>query len=105
MLNIYNGDILPIDENLEYTLWYIIPFCAAARGRTWRQLARRYHVFSLGVAANLYWYWASPFKSGRPLRHRTEYYDTQCLLCGMLYHAMYEQLRPPGREAAGAGEL
>ena len=88
VLNIYNGDILPIDENLEYALWYVIPFCAGLRGKTGRQLARRYHVFALGVCVNLYWYWASPFKSGRSLRHRTEYYDTQCLLCSLLYQQL-----------------
>ena len=60
---------------------------------------------SFAFSINLFWYYESPFRPHRTVRHRTEYYDTQCLLCGMLYHAMYEQLRPPGREAAGAGEL
>ena len=106
VMNVYNGDILPIHENLEYLLWYAVPLLGrlARRDRAERWFQRN-HVLIFGAALNLFWYYESPFRPHRTVRHRTEYYDTQCLLCGMLYHAMYEQLRPPGREAAGASEL
>ena len=87
VLNVYNGDVLPIHENLEYALWHAVPL-----GATWlwdqHTLLRtltRHHVLLFGVCCNVFWYYESPFHAHRTIRHRTEYYDTQGLLCAMLY--------------------
>lgn len=93
VLNIYNGDVLPIQENLEYMIWYAVPLvidliCCPS----WQTLSQD-HVLIVGLACNLFWYFESPFYTTNEARHRTEFYDTQALLCALLYHSMYERGR------------
>ena len=92
VLNVYNGDILPIHENLEYALWHAIPLGAAWWAQGPRALVR-HHVLLLGIGCNVFWYYESPFHAHRTIRHRTEYYDTQSLLCAMLYCSMLWRVR------------
>ena len=105
VLNIYNGDLLGIDENIEYMIWFIIPLGVNLIYDSIRWGIKKsyldlvisdcyinlscYFMWVFGIMCNLYWYYFSPFKIGG-IRHRTEYYDTRCLLAGMLYsHILY----------------
>ena len=94
VLNWYNGDVLSsfIHENLEYMLWYAVPLCVALCVRPCAKTLARNHVLLLGMACNLVWFFQYPF-DGVSNRHRTEYYDTQALLCALLYHSTYERVR------------
>ena len=95
ILNVYNGDILGIDNNLEYLLWYILPvvWCSGqylGEGTGGTQISPIcwglvYLAWVLGIVSNLYWYYQTPFRESRSLRHRTEYYDTQVFLSHLLY--------------------
>lgn len=90
VLNLYNGDILPLHENIEYMLWYLVPLVAdVITHPLWSTLARD-HVLLLGVACNILWRYQYPFYDDDDIRHRTEYYDTHTLLCVLLYHSLYE---------------
>ena len=105
VLNIYNGDLFGIDENIEYMIWFILPLgfnlmydmvhCGIKKPnldvviRDGHINLSCYFIWVFGIICNLYWYYFSPFKIGG-IRHRTEYYDTRCLLAGMLYaHILY----------------
>ncbi len=93
VLNVYNGDILGIQENLEYMLWHVVPLgLEMVRSPTLTTLAQ-HHILVLGGACNIFWYYESPFRKVNGIRHRTEYYDTQALLCALLYHSCYEKWR------------
>ena len=93
VLNVYNGDILGIQENAEYGLWFVIPLClhvgADLRRCAW-PVARRNHylIWSLGAICNIYWYFFTPFEKNRSLRHRTEYYDTHAFLASIAFSEM-----------------
>ena len=95
VLNIYNGDILGIPTNLEYVLWHAIPLGLQLLRSPTKATLAAHHVLVMGVGCNLFWFYESPFRPNRLIRHRTEYYDTQCLLCAMLYHACYEHIYRP----------
>lgn len=110
-LNVYNGDLfghyikgVAIPEDIEYMLWFAIPFVAnvlfdlvyvATDGeRSYANvplLLRKlyiscYFVWIIGIGTNLYWHYFSPWKiDPPPHRHRTEYYDSRALLAGMTY--------------------
>lgn len=93
VLNVYNGDVLGIQENLEYLLWHAVPLgIELVRSPTRKTLAQN-HILILGGACNIFWYYESPFRKDKGIRHRTEYYDTQALLCALLYHSCYERWR------------
>lgn len=93
VLNVYNGDILDISSTLEYMLWYIPSLLLGLKTVKLYNL----HVIILGIAANIFWYFESPWNRDKSIRHRTEYYDTQCLMCALIYHHMYELFRQPVR--------
>ena len=84
ILNIYNGDILGINANLEYMIWHIVPLSIFFfRYLIFRRCDELNYYFAelstyiLGIAYNIYWYY-----EWKEDRHRTEYYDTQTfLLC------------------------
>ena len=93
-LNVYNGDILQIDENLEYLLWFLVPliinilydiFFYPSLKREPLVYKTCYIIWILGIISNVYWYYFSPFKIKDSIRHRTEYYATHSLLCSLLY--------------------
>lgn len=93
VLNVYNGNILGIPENLEYMLWHVVPLgIEMVRSPSLKTLAQ-HHTLILGGACNIFWYYESPFRQDKGIRHRTEYYDTQALLCALLYHSCYERWR------------
>ena len=91
VLNVYNGDIIGIQPNLEYLLWYSIPlfliFCQAVWLNSWDQI--KYHCFEvyylfLGIIYNVYWNYAWQLEE-EDKRHRTEFYDSQAVLCCISY--------------------
>ena len=90
VLNVYNGDIIGIDSNIEYLLWYLPPIILYITKKGLIKTLRNLHICLLVIILNLFWYYESPFLPTKKIRHRTEYYDTQCLLCGLLYHTIYE---------------
>ena len=91
VLNVYNGDIFNIPENLEYMLWFLIPliiiflYCIYIKSLVIIK-TNVLEVFYLviGILYNIYWYYAWKLESN-DYRHRTEYYDTQTLLCCISY--------------------
>jgi hypothetical protein len=93
VLNVYNGDVTGMPSSLEYMLWYIPSLLIGLKTVKLYML----HVPILGLALNIFWHYESPWNSNKLIRHRTEYYDTQCLLCSMLYHHIYELYRYPNR--------
>ena len=97
-LNVYNGDIFKIPENLEYMTWYIIPLLINStidikNKNNIKIYILDYNLYILGIISNLYWYHSSPFRIDRDIRHRTEYYDTQCLLCALNYYTLVERCK------------
>ena len=105
VLNVYNGDILGISCNFEYLLWYIPPliYFMAISARHYNKVNvihkwEKFVEFSceiflciLAISCNIYWHYAWIKDAKTNYRHRTEYYDTQCLLCSMLYTILYSQ--------------
>ena len=91
VINVYNGDITGLDNNIEYIFWYIPIIISYLYNHGLIKTFRNHHVSFLGIILNLFWYFESPFLPDKKIRHRTEYYDTQCLLCGMIYHTIYEK--------------
>ena len=86
VLNIYNGDILSLHENYEYTLPHFLVVAIAAATDDDDMLI--WATATIAIIVNLYWVGASPFNAGRvDLRHRTEFYDTQCYVCST-YHIL-----------------
>ena len=94
VLNIYNGDILGIHENIEYTIWYSVPLLCNIyvdhKTKNFNNFILDYNLLLMGIISNVYWY---TFQISEGDRHRTEYYDTQCLLCGISYYTMIERSR------------
>ena len=93
VLNVYNGDILGIPSDLEYLLWYTPVIISSIIELGIKKSLYIYHVAYLGVILMIFWYYESPFRSTKKIRHRTEYYDTHALLCGLIYHTIYEIFR------------
>lgn len=91
-LNVYNGDVLGVQENIEYGLWFFAPLflntCIDICKHTppWQSPYQNYYlIWILGTTCNIYWYYATPFEKSRSLRHRTEYYDTQTFLAAISF--------------------
>ena len=95
VLNVYNGDIFGISSNLEYIIWYIPPIIISVIKKGLKKTIINLHILFLGICVNIFWYFESPFKPGKKIRHRTEYYDTQALLCCLIYHSIYELVIRP----------
>lgn len=105
VLNIYNGDILGISSNLEYLLWYIPPLIyfifhslnhylnpdTIFKYKVWLEFSSEILLCILGISCNIYWHFAWIKDAKTNYRHRTEYYDTQCLFCGILYVILHTQ--------------
>jgi hypothetical protein len=97
VLNVYNGDILGIDNNLEYGLWYLLPLSFTLATELYQKTLIlsptkmgickmvSYQAWMIGIINNLYWYYQSPFKNPEDIRHRTEYYDTQVFMANIFY--------------------
>jgi len=99
ILNVYNGDVLGIDTDLEYLLWYLVPVLISGSYEGYHLVKPStnpsplprvvkgsvYTAWMFGLISNLYWYYWSPFKIPGSSRHRTEYYDTQVFLSQLLY--------------------
>ena len=86
ILNIYNGDILALHENYEYTLPHYLVITAAAATDDDDLLL--WMTAAVAIVANLYWVGGYPFNNiddPADLRHRTEFYDTQCYICSSYY--------------------
>ena len=92
VLNVYNGDVLGIDNNLEYIIWYIPSLIYYIYKEGVIPGLYNSHIALLGIILNTFWYFESPYKTASHIRHRTEYYDTQSLLCCLLYHTIYEKI-------------
>ena len=90
VLNVYNGDILNIEENTEYMLWYIpllvyISFLKICLDIKLKTLLPELSIAFFGIVINIYWIYAWKNDSKTNFRHRTEYYDSQCLLCSFCF--------------------
>ena len=84
VLNAYNGDLSGLHENYEYTLPHFLVVAVAAA--TDDDDLVLWTTASVAIVTNLYWVGGSPFNQGSTdLRHRTEFYDTQCYICGGYY--------------------
>ena len=90
VLNVYNGDIIGIPSSIEYIMWYIPPIILSIIKNGLKTTIIKLHILFLGICVNIFWYFESPFKHNKKIRHRTEYYDTQSLLCCLIYHSIYE---------------
>ena len=88
VLNIYNGDILSLHENYEYTLPHFLTLAAAIISDDDDILL--WLTFSISILMNLYWVAAYPFSGDGDSRHRTEFYDTQCYIT-VAYHTLLVQ--------------
>ena len=108
-LNLYNGDITGLPNNIEYSIWYFVPLL-------FNIFSKRYDltsnlVMALGGLTNIYWYYANPWNkdSNRYLisynnenylgqddffnnisivkrpRHRTEFYISHGVLASYLF--------------------
>lgn len=95
VLNVYNGDIIGIPSTLEYIIWYIPPIILSIIKKGLKRTIIDLHILFLGISVNIFWYFESPFKQDKKIRHRTEYYDTQALLCCLIYHSFYELVIRP----------
>lgn len=109
VLNLYNGDILGIPCNFEYLLWYIPPliYFIVHSVRHYRNIgiinkwekfiefALEIGVCFLGIIMNVYWHYAWIHDEKSNYRHRTEYYDTQSLLCSIMYSILHTQYHKP----------
>jgi hypothetical protein len=105
VLNLYNGDILGISCNFEYILWYIFPliyfifhtlrhYYKSHYNNKWEKIIEfslEMIVCLLAIIFNVYWHYAWIKDAKTNYRHRTEYYDTQCLLSSMLYSILHTQ--------------
>lgn len=87
VLNVYNGDILGIESNIEYILWYIplLIYIVFFNKDTIKNTIPELSLSLFGIIFNFYWIYAWKHDKKTNYRHRTEYYDTQCLLCAMSY--------------------
>ena len=97
VINIYNGDILGIRENEEYMLWYIplltyILFLIVTKREKLKNIIPEFSIAFFGVSLNIYWIYAWEYDKKTNFRHRTEYYDTQCLLCAMTYFVLLNKI-------------
>ena len=81
VLNVYNGDIFGISTDLEYIVWYIPAIIGAIYKKGFITSLKVYHTLYLGVIVLIFWYFESPFRVNKKIRHRTEYYDTHALMC------------------------
>ena len=98
VLNLYNGDIIGTQENLEYGLWYLIPLISnlyidCKNKVNFDEYFLDYNLLIMGILNNIYWYYVDPLANPNDKRHRTEYYDTQCLLCMISYYTMVERFK------------
>tara|TARA_B100001093_G_C26184065_1_gene741047 strand:- start:6 stop:350 length:345 start_codon:yes stop_codon:yes gene_type:complete len=96
VLNVYNGDVLGIPSEIEYLLWYLLPALVSIFKIGITKSIKKYHNLYLGIILMIFWYFESPFRSDKQIRHRTEYYDTHTLMCVLLYHSIFESLREKG---------
>jgi hypothetical protein len=91
VLNVYNGNVLGIQENLEYGIWFLVPLFGNffldkySNQVITGEYMNFYIIWTLGVVSNLYWHFYTPFEENRSLRHRTEYYDTQSFLAAISF--------------------
>ena len=93
VFNVYNGDILGINENLEYMLWYIPISLSTIYNKICKNIVLKFllpelSLIILGVSINIYWSYAWDNDSTTNFRHRTEYYDSQCLMCSINYSVL-----------------
>lgn len=101
VLNLYNGDILGIDCNYEYILWYIPPLLLfmyqLIKNKFSKTVIYKYIceilVCLFSIISNVYWRYAWIKDAKTNYRHRTEYYDTQCLLSAFLFNILYHQFQ------------
>ena len=107
VMNIYNGSILGIPENIEYSILYLIPLILTIKNKGERI---EKVVLFIGFITQFYWYFINPWNLdndryllsyknniknrdtffedikivNRP-RHRTEFYISHGLLAAMLF--------------------
>jgi len=107
VMNIYNGSILGIPENIEYSIMYLIPLILIIKNKGERI---EKIVLFIGFITQIYWYFINPWNMdnnryllsyknniknrdtffedikivNRP-RHRTEFYTSHGLLAAMLF--------------------
>ena len=100
VLNLYNGDVLGIDCNFEYLLWYIPPlflFIYKLIKKFNQQNLYNYIIEILvclfSIVSNIYWHYAWIKDAKTNFRHRTEYYDTQCLISAFLFNILYFEIK------------
>ena len=95
VLNIYNGDILSIHANLEFMLLYIAPLTVNLymdyKNNEYKKYINEYILYILGIFSNIYWYKLASYEINFNDRHRTEFYDTQCLLCSISFYTINER--------------
>ena len=93
IINVYNGDQLPINEVLEYTCMDLFPLFALIVSKCLKKNKQdilEWLLTILAFIAHLQWYVHNPFepwptwwpatKSSGDIRHRSEYYDTHVMV-------------------------
>ena len=92
VLNLYNGDVLGIPCNIEYLLWYLPSLffiLFSCKSYYYSEL----FVCVFGITANIYWHYAWIEDAKTNHRHRTEYYDTQCLMSAFLFVLLQKETK------------
>ena len=95
IINVYNGNLLPINEVLEYTCMDLFPLFMLILSKCLKkkQDILEWILTILAFIAHIQWYVHNPFeewpswwpstKSEGDDRHRTEYYDTHVMVFAM----------------------
>ena len=92
ILNLYNGDILGIKNNIEYLLWFLpnlILFIYISYVNKTLNLLLEIIILILCIIINIYWIYAWEKDEDTNYRHRTEYYDSQAFIGCMLFVILY----------------
>ena len=91
-----------IPENFEFMLWCCMPFVSNAINDCRHKSSSRklttlhfgcYMIWLIGIATNVYWYFSHPWRVNS-IRHRTEYNDTQVLLCAVMWNQLTWMIYP-----------
>jgi hypothetical protein len=111
VLNIYNGELTPLSESIEYIMYYLVASVYISMIKTASTNSNKLIkiILVIGLLTNLWWYFRNPWEVdsdrhivasktpnnitdntyivNRP-RHRTEFYCSHTLLAAILFVVM-----------------